>query len=341
MSLISLIIDNGYPMIVGDRAISDQGKLSTIVLPSTNRLTVTPTPVVEFNIKTIIVQDILCVGFAGDVPIIEALVVEIRDFFLHRKVTLASLAELFHSLQSATRCAAIFVLPVMGEDRFVVLRLGEWSIAESGEVMLVSAGSGAKDWGTNFLQTYPYLTEKEFTPLFYRQRVLNTCMKFMLNERVTAQTLLDGWGGGFDLVYFQDGKFKRLNNLAYVFYVIDMAKSNPNPVPISIVHQQYVNGKVLVTHFESEGLETYNFAEFGDRMPCEGGSRECVAAEVISCVHIFNGRTHLSDLGVLFWDENPDAPPALSTAIKDGQFGIQFRELYRDKIKEAIDSFLG
>lgn len=76
----------GFPIIISDRAISQSGSEQSIILPSTNNKTLIPTPVIDFNVKTIIIQDILCVGFARIVYDVKKMLAEIEDFFCHRTV---------------------------------------------------------------------------------------------------------------------------------------------------------------------------------------------------------------------------------------------------------------
>ncbi|MBY0413024.1 MAG: hypothetical protein K2Q18_02610, partial [Bdellovibrionales bacterium] len=220
MTLISVINDHGFPIIISDRAISQQGTSTSILLPSTNEKSIKPTPVVDFNVKTIIIQEILCVGFSGLVSEIERLVSDIQDYFLHRPVTRKLLNELIPTLEYAKESSVVYVLSEYDEDydQILVLRSGNWLLDQTrSNLDLLSCGSGARDWNAQFLSSTSYLDESEFNPLICRQKVLQTCISFLSTERITAQFLMDGWGGGFDLVYYENGKFKRLNDIAYAF----------------------------------------------------------------------------------------------------------------------------
>ncbi|MHB1178651.1 MAG: hypothetical protein ACYCZO_10005, partial [Daejeonella sp.] len=84
----------------------------------------------------------------------------------------------------------------------------------------------------------------------------------------------------------------------------------------------------------------YLIPEYNHKILSYEEDPNCVAKEIISCVHIFDGSTHRDDLAVLFWDTNPDAEPAFYTTKKDGKFGVQFREEYIEKLNEAIKLFL-
>lgn len=339
MTLISVIYDHGYPLIVSDRAISQQGTSSSIILPTTNEKTIRPTPVTGFNVKTIIIQDVLCIGFSGIVSIIESLVSDIQDYFLHRAVTIEALNELLIMLEYANECSVAYVFADNKHDQFVIQRTGNWLLDQTrSNLDILSCGSGAREWNTQLLTSSSYLDDSEINPLFCRQRALQACISFMAKERITARNLLDGWGGGFDIVYYENGKFQRLNDVAYAFYVIDISNNDTILTPISIIHQRYTNGKVIIRHFETKGTQIYSISEFNDKLPYIEDDSNCLSKEVISCVHLFNGKNHTSDLAVLFWDNDVNAEPTLFTTRINDTFGIKFRKIYYDKLNEAVKS---
>jgi len=339
MTLISAINDHGHPIIISDRAISQQGTSNSILLPSTNEKTVRLTPVVDFNVKTIIIQEILCIGFSGAVSVIENLISDIQDFFLHRLAGLETLNELISTLEYATECSVVYMLGEHDDegDQVLVLRTGNWLLDQSRpDLTVLSCGSGATDWNTQLLSSFSYLDDCEVTSKFCRQRILQACIAFLMKERLTAEHLLDGWGGGFDLVYYDNGKFQRLNDLAYAFYAIDI--SNPDKVltPISIIHQKYIDGKVVIRHFEKKGFQIYIISEFNDKVPYTEENPDCVSREIISCIHLFDEKKHIKDLAVLFWDNNPEAEPVFYTKRDGKHFGLQFQKIYYDQLNEAV-----
>lgn len=342
MTLISMINGFGFPILISDRAISQKGSSQSILLPSTNSKTTCPTPVIGFNVKTIIVQDILCVGFAGNLSVIESWVSEIKDYFLHRAVTMESLENLLETLEDSPGSSIIFAIggPEFSGNTTAVYHAGNWISNDSKEnLRILSCGSGAETFTSHFVEQAAYLDESEINAKFCQQRVLSICISFLNHERKATSLLRNGWGGGFDLVYYENGKFQRLNELTFAFYVVDAGKVM-NPIPVSLIHQSYSDGNVVVRHFTEEGYEIYSISELGEKIPCKDQPIDCISREIISCVHLFKDAEYITDLGVLFWDINPDAEPAFYTTRKDDKFGVQFRPIYIEKIKEAIKLFL-
>lgn len=340
MTLISVLNDCGNIIVVSDRAISQRGQFNNILLPSTNNYTISETPVVGYNVKTIIIKEILCIGFSGNVMEIESLISDVKDYFLHRQVYRETLLEIFEDSKDRYKCSVVYLLGAQGanRDQIFVLRSGSWLLNQSSvDFDVLSSGSGARDWTSEILSNLSLLREDSIDTKYSRQRVLLSCITFLAKERITPQLLLDGWGGGFDVVYYDDNKFNRLDNVAYAFYVVDISNTNAILTPISIIHQKYSSGKVIIRHFEKRRSQMYIISEFNNKTSYIEDDPECIAYEVISCVHLFNGEEHLSDLAVLFWDTNLNAEPALFTTRKEGKFGIKFREIYYEKLKEAIE----
>lgn len=344
MTLVSVVNSHGNIVVVSDRAISDKYKSNKILLPSTNDYTNQPTQIVGYNVKTILVKEILCIGFSGIVSEIELLISDIEDYFLYRPVNKDTLIEVFSELKDRYTCSAIYLLGAQGinKDQILVLRSGYWIIDQSRiDLDIVSSGSGASDWTLEILSNFNILEGELFDSKSSRQCVLQSCIKFLGNERITQQILSNGWGGGFDLIYYDDNKFKRLDNVAYAFYVVDISNTN-TLTPLSIIHQGYSYGNVIIKHYEERGFQTYVISELGNKTVYRDNvTSECIAHEVISCIHLFNGKEHVSDLAVLFWDNNPDnIEPALFTTRDNGIFGIKFRDIYFEKLKEAIEDYL-
>ncbi|MDN3587170.1 hypothetical protein QWY86_10855 [Pedobacter aquatilis] len=313
-----------------------------IILPTTNGRTNATNPVVGFHIKTIIIQDLLCIGFSGQVNEIESLLTDLQDFYMHRKVSCETLMEIYHELNQQYSVSAIYALAEENDEKhqIMVVRSGNWIFEDSRlNFHMLSAGSGASDWTSEILLSAAFQSEDDIDAPFSRQRALQSCIKWIMKERITDRHLINGWGGGFDLVYFENGKLQRLDNFAYAFYAVDISNEDTVLTPISVIHQRYTNGKLIIRHFEKNGFQTYAIPEFNNKTDYSEDQPDCYAREVISCIHLFDGGKHLLDLGVLFWDSNPNAELAFSTTGENGQFGIRFREIYHDKLKEAITSF--
>jgi hypothetical protein len=99
MSLVSCITNYGLPIIISDLALSDSEEVSPIFIPILNKkyseldfpFDIKPS---AFALKTIIIQNKLCVAGTGNVSLLKEIFNDTIDFFLHRKVTVDTLKEL-------------------------------------------------------------------------------------------------------------------------------------------------------------------------------------------------------------------------------------------------------
>ena len=83
--MISMVHGNGFPVIVSDRAISREKTNSKIISPATGIETLENTAVIEFTVKSMIIKELLCVAFAGNVHDIIRIRAEVIDYFTHRQ----------------------------------------------------------------------------------------------------------------------------------------------------------------------------------------------------------------------------------------------------------------
>lgn len=341
MTLISMINGYGRPLIISDRAVSERNTLNTVILSTTNRETFSPTPVADFNVKTLIIQDILCVTFCGNLAILEQIHADITDFFLYREVSTITLNEFLLSNEYGPDCSLLFAMggPEFPDQMFV-LKIGEWIHETNPEnIDILSCGSGATDWNSYLMQKLNYLNDEEQSYQSSLQTILSTCMAFLTLERKSTQNQRNGWGGGFDVVGFQDGKFQRFNDITYIFFKFDYSKPGL-PAALSVIHNSYINGDAIVRHLTDAGSEIYHFPQLNNRIPVTGLDLNCSSKNVITCVHLFNGEQFHTDLGVMFWDTNPESEPTICTTRHNGEFAVKFRDEYIKQVRKAISLFL-
>lgn len=340
MTLVSMIYSHGVPVIVTDRAISQKGNTEPVLLPTTNAYTMKPTPVVGFNVKSIIIKDILCVAFSGVVSVIEELLSEIKDYFLYREVNHLNLKQLHDSLDFQG-CSVLFSLGGEAMDgNILVLKVGAW--AESQERVNLdvhSCGSGADTWNKYLVEHMAYVDDSELTIEYIMQYVLSSCMAFLNHERKYKEYLRDGWGGGFDLIFYTGSIFKRLDNVVYAFHKIDISQPG-YPMPVSLIHNTYKENTAICRNFTAEGYGIFVVPEFNNKLPREEENPDFTCENIISCIHIFNDKEHLHDLSVMFWDYNKNAEPPAYTRKLNGKYGVQFRKEYDEQIVKAYKEFL-
>jgi len=338
MTLVSMVLGSGVPVLVTDRAISAPDEKTKIILPSTNYPIHEETNVVELNVKSIIIQDVLCVGLVGNVSRLTEIQDDIQDYFMHRTPTRETIDEITNQLDFRD-CKVLLALAEKPTDvNSVYLNLlGEWSRTQSDEnLLIITAGSGTEFWN-NQLGYFHRNLEIDENPIVYStQRVLMTCMAFLSFERRSTHNLKNGWGGGFDIIYFDNEKFRHLNEATYVFYRVD-TDAIDKIEPLSLIHNSYQNGNVIVRNLSVDVSNSYFIRHFKDKFSQPDISSFCSSRIVVCCVHIFHKGEYIEDLGVVYYNTARD--PVLYTKFKGNQYGVQFSPVYYEKIKGAVKLF--
>lgn len=342
MTLISMINGYGFPVIVSDRAISAPGKRG-VVLPTTNREPFDLTPVIEFRVKTVIIKDVLCVAFAGNVAAIEKLYDDIADFFLHRTVDTENLKQLLNALEFDRDVSFLIALggPEYKDNRVMVVHTADFINDNSKENLdIISCGSGAMRWTEYFVANAGYLEPTGVRSLDSKQRALLACISFVSHEQFSTAQLSDGWGGGFDIVYYEDGRFHRYDQVTYALYAVDI-DNRDRLQPVNIIHNSYDHGNVIVRNLMADNPQIHFIRQFRSIGTAPSNlSMNCESKDIVSCVFLHKNKEYYDSLAVFVDDADPNAPPLFYTTIKDGKFGVQFRPIYIDKIKEAIRLYL-
>lgn len=289
MTLISMINGLGFPVIVSDRAISSNGETGNVILPTTNRETFSPTPVVEFRVKTVIIKQVLCVAFAGNLVTIENLYSDIVDFFLHRPVNTENLQELINELEYDRDVSLLFALggPEFSENRVMVMHSADFIIDNSKENLdIISCGSGAVDWTKHFVHNAGYLQPTGIRSLDSKQRALLSCISFVSHEQFSTAQLRDGWGGGFDIVYYEDGRFHRYDQVTFALYVADVDRPK-HLKPINIIHNSYEHGNVIVRNLMADNPLIHYIHQFKSSEPLPSNlTMNCASKDIVSCVFL-------------------------------------------------------
>jgi len=347
MTLISVIYGNQYPVIVSDRAISDYDKFEKVVTPVTGRHTDEPTNVVDFRVKSVIIKDILCVAFAGIEYKIHEAHDEIVDFFRHRDVNEANLRQFLKDVELSDELSVLYALggPEFKYNKIMVACAGVWFDDHSKEKLDIhAAGTGAQDWINHFKEYQEYLTPSGDKLTDCLHRALVAAVKFTSKEMHTVEHLLDGWGGGFDLIYYADGSFHRYDEVTYAFWYAKEAMPDEIKL-VAVNHNRYQDGNVVVFNidgFQALDMKVSIIPQFRGAIPLKGNEvvLACKSKDIITSIFIkrLNGTMDTLAIALKEWDEN--APP-MFLAINDAK-GLRFvfKPAYADTIKKALKMYL-
>ncbi|QIL38335.1 hypothetical protein G7074_02995 [Pedobacter sp. HDW13] len=349
MSLISIIYGNAYPIIISDRAISDPDILENIVIPSTGKETGSPVPVVEFRVKSTIIKDILCVAFAGLVSQIEALRSYIVDYFTHRDINKQSLLILVDDISdNFEEYSSVSVLLALGgpeleDNKLMVVCLGNWLQDHSKTNLdILATGSGASEWVKHFVENEGYsqsMGDRRTDCIF---RALTACIKYISLEFGSEENLLDGWGAGFDIVYYEGGKFHRYDNVTYSFLYV--REDNLDAVKIvSLNHNRYEDENVLVMNYDFYGKFKFSLIPpFGvkESLSIQGITLACKSHDVITGLFIRKLNDEIVRVALLIKEWESDEKPMFIGIKSEDSFRYAFKQEYNEAVNKGLKQFM-
>lgn len=344
MSLVSLISNYGSPIIVSDRAFSKTGELKPTYVPTINKEIDfsrfdQKSGIYSFGMKTTIVQNILCVGFSGVVADLKEAYSNIHDYFIHRPVNAKTLKDFFseYNFHEYKESSFIFILgrPDIDKNYVEVTRFGNWSFRENASYQeLLSTGTGAEAWDNKFASQAPYLDNNKIFISECIQKVLITCIQFINREKKSPDNLLEGWGGGFDIVYYHDDKFHRLNDIAYAFWRVDI--NMPEQLHFrSFIHDSYNTKHLIIRNFSLKEHQTYQLTELIENQTENNPSSMIISSKrVISLIELWDDQQNLGNIAIAY--QSPSDEPLFKTRDDNGNLSIAFNEEYNKQLEKFV-----
>lgn len=312
MSLVACVTNYGMPLIISDFAISTFDECKPIEIPIINKKYADEDfngelKIEGYHIKTIIVKDKICAGFTGQFHQIRNAIRFVIDYFLYRDVTPENFSALIEEMDYSKNfpgTSAIFLMgrPDIAPMSGMLIKFGTWkSELHPTYDQMFTSGTGAEEWHQCFTQQSSYQDQgKEIYIREILHKALLTAMYFLKEELTGPVNLRNGWGGGFDLIYYESGNFKRLQKVSFVFWTVNIAEAEWVFYPKTILMYSYVGENLFIHNFNGE-LRTYCI------QPIVNISSTSEVPDIInysssmltSHISIFNGEAEVSSIIVV------------------------------------------
>ncbi len=155
---------------------------------------------------------------------------------------------------------------------------------------MASIGTGAEAWNEK-LHEDSALNSGISNPSKVLSNVLLSIMHFLEEERVTPENLQDGWGGGFNITYVEDFKFKKLDNIGFVWWYLDISEEIWKPKPVSLLRFSYKGKNLFIQHFNKNDYKGYGIKPMHDKLDIEEQptALEFDCYTVIACIYVYRG----------------------------------------------------
>jgi hypothetical protein len=262
MTMIACTLNKATPVIIGDLLLSSSIKPDSFEVPlfSEDVMQYLSSDAKDhpilLNQKIYILKENVCIAFAGDVGSIVDILEDIRIYC--NALDLVSSDKMIEFLEQNKNDqswpATSFIVLVVDRmpDHFFVCKLihGSWLKGQSetfGEIF--ASGSGAEDFMIDATENAKMMSAFTMNDAEYAiQANIIMISRLLAGERRTLNTVKKHWGAGFEMIYFDGRRFRKLDE---VTYVINYARFNKEgdipeiPVPAIILNYKY-HGELLV-----------------------------------------------------------------------------------------------
>ncbi|MFT3681233.1 MAG: hypothetical protein QM791_13235 [Ferruginibacter sp.] len=262
MTMIACNINDVAPIVIGDLLISQSIRPSNFKIPVLHEDVLEylsePTDLhpVSLDQKLYILKPNVCIAFSGTVGFFKKFLEDISIFCKAKDiVTTKEIAVFLDDYNKDEWSEFSFVLLVAEKEasHFWVGKFlhGQWLKGETeilGEVF--SSGSGSLDFLKEVKESIKVLPiNAEGINYVLMANILMIC-KILGKERLTLNTIKKHWGAGFELIYFDGNKFRKLDDITYVVNAgrFDLnGEINDVPVPLAIMNYKYHNELLVIT----------------------------------------------------------------------------------------------
>ena len=258
MSLLAVYRNSGKTIIVSDLLITSLGVSKPIYVPILNH-TVSDIDFPDeykpssFHVKNVIIKETLCIGFTGEVSEISLLQNCVKDYFLHRDVTMDNLYAFHNSFNFTTqysKSTAIFLVCL--HDGVHALEIGNWNhVGDNDLQQFTVSGSGSYSWINQF-NDIAQLRDNRIVkhPKQTLLEILSTCTYFISTDRESPDNMRDGWGGGFDIITFDGEKFEKLDSMSYLWMSVQISEDGLKIKYDAIVNFSYLGEHLIIRNFD-------------------------------------------------------------------------------------------
>ena len=267
--MLSFTYNDRNPIIIGDVLLTSKNGDSYFSLPT--HLSGIPSIIteghklesnpVDLRQKIYIVNKRLAVALGGKCDQMYSFLNSLQAFFSTTIPTINDLQEFLRSYDKEKRVnLAALILLVTIENHKLILNfetLGKWHKEEHVDFGLIyTIGTGSDD----YLKTVRlYKGGIGFTNPFNKALTQNLDLlsKFLGFKSYTAETILNKWGAGFQLIYLFNDSFKKLDDYAFILFNGEYTNKKLNCNLYSILKYQYHNDLLLIRAADNKGEKLF------------------------------------------------------------------------------------
>jgi hypothetical protein len=278
MTLIAMTVntrqtDMNTPIIIGDILISSELKSDTAIptfVKSVDGLLDSNAAMFPADLrqKMYIINDRLCAAFAGSVYEIKLFLEDLKLYFKYHEVSQVNLNTFLDQYDKNAFKESTYIICLLENTNNQTSFFYRWGeFWDGGEVpyfgLSYAAGSGKKDFLRFIAEIAPGRQKKGIQQGLENTEPLKDMIgilcHFLGHERITIESIKKHWGAGFEVVFIENGKFKKFENITYILWNCDILENGRvGGLPYTIISNRY-DGEILWITCREEG-KTLMFA---------------------------------------------------------------------------------
>ncbi|MBX2899032.1 MAG: hypothetical protein KF775_05265 [Cyclobacteriaceae bacterium] len=264
MTLIALTLNHGYPVMMADLLISSSESNGIMEIPTFVKGT--DSLLVQMNKKPAalrqklyVINKRLCVALGGRGDQMYTFLNRISTFLKDDTFTYEEFHDfvLHYEKEDKDELISIILMSKVVENgfEFTIRGIGEYQeITNDRYERAIAAGSGKEQFLDFLNQKTPFYTNITDSDgaLVLNQYLISYWLGL---ETVSAESLKNNWGAGFEMITFKDGKFQKLHEYTVVLLSGRTGKGiHFQPAPINTIMAEYFDQIFIIRAF-AHGIE--------------------------------------------------------------------------------------
>ncbi|MBS1917880.1 MAG: hypothetical protein JST87_16540 [Bacteroidetes bacterium] len=275
MTLIARTLNHFAPTMIADILFTQENVTHSIILPTigidiTKMLPANKPKPVFLAQKLYVLNDKLCIAFAGVADEIISLLEDFRPFCSAPGLNTESLLKFLRQYDFSSFRESAFFMMLIENDADGKLAVQEFSYGDfsSHDNRLFdqsqTIGTGTKDFESITNEVMNFFSS--FQDGDIRQGIVKKASliaRLLTEERYTLASLFNQWGGGYEFAFFDGKKIMKLDNTAYILQTGDSIDGEPSiQLPIMAQLYRYNNQELIITSVEMHNLELGREGEY-------------------------------------------------------------------------------
>jgi len=267
MTLIARTRNHFAPTMIADLLITQSNAPNAILLPTigydiTHLIPVGQPKPVRLAQKLYILNDNICMAFAGIVDEIRSLLEDFQPFCSSPAINGERLLQFVKEYDYSNFKKSAYFMMLIENNGIAVsvteISYGDFSIGENELFDQTQAiGSGRRDFEMIINEGIKFTSS--FKDGDIRQGIVKNgslIARLLAEERYLLRSLPNQWGGGYELAYYDTRKIVKLDNTAYVIQSGNFVENGEVALilPLMVLYYNYQGENLIITTVEMHNL---------------------------------------------------------------------------------------